>query len=97
MLRNLQKSQELIYSRSIRKFHTHRWYTAPTIINTFIEEYGFSGKKVIMFATSGSSTPDKALKDFRTQYPDINWVEAKLLNGATSESLALWVKETEGK
>lgn len=55
------------------------------------------GKKVIMFATSGSSTPDKALKDFRTQYPDINWVEAKLLNGATSESLALWVKETEGK
>ena len=50
-----------------------------------------------MFATSGSSTPDKALKDFRTQYPDINWVEAKLLNGATSESLALWGKETEGK
>ncbi len=31
------------------------WYVAPTIINTFLESYNFSGKKVVLFATSGSS------------------------------------------
>ena len=28
------------------------WYVAPTIINTFLEIYDFSGKRVILFATS---------------------------------------------
>ncbi len=31
------------------------WYIAPTIINTFLESYDFSGKTVIPFATSGMS------------------------------------------
>ena len=31
------------------------WYVAPTIINTFLEQYNLSGKKVIPFATSGGS------------------------------------------
>jgi len=31
------------------------WYVAPTIINTFLESYDFSGRTVIPFATSGSS------------------------------------------
>lgn len=31
------------------------WYTAPTIINTFLESYDFTGKTVIPFATSGGS------------------------------------------
>lgn len=31
------------------------WYVAPTIINTFLEQYDFAGKEVIPFATSGSS------------------------------------------
>ncbi|HJC42939.1 MAG TPA: NAD(P)H-dependent oxidoreductase, partial [Candidatus Mediterraneibacter gallistercoris] len=31
------------------------WYTAPTIINTFLESYDFSGKTIILFATSGGS------------------------------------------
>ena len=31
------------------------WYIAPTIINTFLESYDFSGKKIILFATSGGS------------------------------------------
>ena len=29
------------------------WYIAPTIINTFLEQYDFSGKTVVLFATSG--------------------------------------------
>ena len=31
------------------------WYVAPTIINTFLEKYDFSGKKIMLFATSGGS------------------------------------------
>ncbi|MDO5560996.1 MAG: flavodoxin [Oscillospiraceae bacterium] len=41
------------------------WYVAPTIINTFLESYDFSGKTIIPFATSGSSgmgNTDKVLQ-----------------------------------
>ena len=31
------------------------WYVAPTIVNTFLEAYDFSGKKIVLFATSGGS------------------------------------------
>ena len=31
------------------------WYVAPRIINTFLESYDFSGKKIIVFCTSGGS------------------------------------------
>ena len=39
------------------------WYTAPTIINTFLESYDFSGKKILLFATSGSTDFGSALVD----------------------------------
>ena len=31
------------------------WYITPTIVNTFLEKYDLSGKKIILFATSGGS------------------------------------------
>lgn len=31
------------------------WYVAPTIVNTFLEQYDFSGKTIVPLATSGSS------------------------------------------
>ncbi len=68
------------------------WYTAPTIINTFIEAYGFEGKTAILFATSGGSTVDKANKDFAAAYPSINWKPGKTLNGASKNSLKTWVE-----
>ena len=67
------------------------WYTAPTIINTFIEAYGFEGKTVIFFATSGGSDVSGADKQFHAQYPDINWKPGKLLNGASKKTLQEWV------
>ena len=68
------------------------WYTAPTIINTFIEAYGFEGKTVIFFATSGGSTIDKANKDFVAAYPKINWKAGKTLNGASKAEIKAWVE-----
>ena len=66
------------------------WYTAPTIINTFIEEYGFAGKDVVFFATSGGSNLGKANADFKAAYPEINWKEGKTLNGASKEDIKAW-------
>ena len=68
------------------------WYTCPTIINTFMEAYDFKGKTVIPFATSGGSSIKKTCDDLKAAYPDVNWKEGKLLNGATKEDLEAWVK-----
>ena len=68
------------------------WYTAPTIINTFIEAYGFEGKTVIFFATSGGSTIDKANKDFATAYPKINWKAGKTLNYESKAEIKAWAE-----
>ena len=66
------------------------WYTAPTLINTFIEAYGFKGKTVIFFATSGGSSIDKANAEFKAQYPEINWKAGKTLNHATKAEIQAW-------
>lgn len=57
------------------------WYTAPTIINTFLEAYDFSGKKIVLFATSGGSSIDRAVRDLKKQYSGLNIITGKLLNG----------------
>ena len=70
------------------------WYVAPTIINTFLEYYDFSGKKIILFATSGGSGFGKtvaALKGSVSASTEIK--EGRLLNGRVEESaLKEWVK-----
>lgn len=68
------------------------WYTAPTIINTFLETYDFSGKNVVFFATSGGSTVDKTNAQFKEQYPAIKWTAGKVLNRATDEDVKAWVE-----
>ena len=68
------------------------WYTAPTIINTFMETYDFKGKTVIPFATSGGSDITKACEDLKAAYPDVNWKNGKLLNRASKQDLENWVK-----
>lgn len=58
------------------------WYVAPTIINTFLEGYDFSGKKVILFATSGSSGFGKTVEELKVSVPaSCKIIEGKLLNG----------------
>ncbi len=68
------------------------WYTAPTIINTFLETYDFKGKTVIPFATSGGSSIQKACADLEAAYPEINWKEGKLLNNISKGDLQKWVE-----
>ena len=68
------------------------WDTAPTVINTFLDTYGFKGKTVILFATSGGSTLDKANAEFKAQYPEISWKAGKTLNRATKEEIKTWAE-----
>lgn len=68
------------------------WYTAPTIINTFIESYDLTGKNVYLFATSGGSSIDKAFRDLKAKYPNIKFVDAKLLNSPTDEEIKSFIK-----
>lgn len=62
------------------------WYTAPTIIHSFLESYDFSGKTIILFATSGGSGLGKPAKELASSCPGAKIVEGKLLNGRLSES-----------
>ena len=68
------------------------WYTAPTIINTFIEANDLKGKTVVPFCTSGGSSIKKSAEDLKKAYPDLNWKEGKLLNRISKEELETWVK-----
>ena len=54
------------------------WYVAPTIINTFLESYDFSGKNIILFATSGGSGFGKAVEDLKPSAPDAEIIEGKV-------------------
>ena len=46
------------------------WYTAPTIVNTFLEGYDFSGKKIVLFATSGSTDFGSSVADLSKSVSD---------------------------
>lgn len=69
------------------------WYTAPTIINTFIEANDLKGKMLVPFATSGGSTIKKSCEDLKKTYPDLQWKEGKLLNSIDRAEIEAWVKE----
>ena len=71
------------------------WYIAPTIINTFLESYDFSGKTVVLFATSGGSGMGNTDKILRALCPDaVQWRPGKLLSPQTTGTeLAQWVKK----
>ena len=61
------------------------WYRAPSIINTFLESYNFSGKKIILFATSGGSMFGKTVEELKVSVPaTCEIIEGKLLNGKQS-------------
>ena len=69
------------------------WYAAPTIINTFLESYDFSGKTIALFATSGGSPMGRTLEILRPLCnASVKWLPAKMLNGATDSDLNAWLK-----
>ena len=69
------------------------WYVAPTILNTFLEAYDFTGKTIILFATSGGSGLGKSAAGLQGSAPGAKIIDGRLLNGRLNESdLKSWVK-----
>ena len=69
------------------------WYVAPTIINTFLESYDFSGKTIVLFATSGGSGFGKTVASLAPSCPGATIKEGRLLNGNPSQAdLKKWVE-----
>ncbi|MBQ4401146.1 MAG: NAD(P)H-dependent oxidoreductase, partial [Synergistaceae bacterium] len=69
------------------------WYVAPTIINTFLEAYDFSGKKIILFATSGGSGFGRAVEGLKPSAPNAEIREGKLFRSSVSvNELKKWAE-----
>ena len=69
------------------------WYVAPTILNTFLEAYDFTGKTIVLFATSGSSGLGKSADGLRSSAPGAKIVDGRMLNGSLNEAeLKLWAE-----
>ena len=70
------------------------WYTAPTIINTFIESVDLSGKTIKAFCTSGGSGIDKCVDDLSDSYPELDFAKGLRLTGSESaEKIKEWISE----
>lgn len=71
------------------------WYVAPTIINTFLESYDFSGKTIVLFATSGGSGFGNTVAELKGSVSDTTVIkEGKVFNsGISKDQLSSWVND----
>jgi flavodoxin len=70
-------------------------WAAPSIVNSFLEKHDFSGKTIVVFATSGGTTNlDGSLKSLKQSVSETTVLqEGRVLNGEwTKEELADWAK-----
>ncbi len=68
------------------------WYVAPTIVNTFLEANDFSGKKIILFATSGGSGFGNTVRELQPSAQGALITEGKLLNNVSKQQINEWAK-----
>ena len=69
------------------------WYIAPTIVNTFLEKHDFSGKKIVLFATSGGSGLGKTAQHLKPSVAkDTTIIEGKILNSASVADIQNWLE-----
>lgn len=71
------------------------WYIAPTIINTFLEKHDFSGKKIILFATSGGSGFGRTIENLKTSVSNsAEIVQGELFNhNPNAQELKKWAEK----
>ena len=62
------------------------WYVAPTLINTFLEAYDFSGKKIVLFATSGGSGFGNTVAELQPSAPSAEITETTVLTGLLTDA-----------
>lgn len=73
------------------------WYTAPRIIQSFLESHDFAGKRVVPFATSGGSGLGRTAEALRASCPSAEVLPGRLLNGGSSDGeLKKWAESAIG-
>lgn len=53
------------------------WYTAPRIINTFLEENDLTNKRIYIFVTSGGSSSEGSMENLKKSYPNLNFIDSR--------------------
>lgn len=64
------------------------WYTAPHIVKTFLEAYDFTGKIVVVWATSGGSGLGCTVSDLAASAPGATFVEGGMANAGNVAAIA---------
>ena len=62
------------------------WYREPSIIDTFMEAYDFTGKKVIPFCTSGGSGLGDSAKNMQALAKGAKVIDGKKFSSGVSEA-----------
>ena len=62
------------------------WYTAPTIINTFLESYDFSGKTILPLCTHEGSRMGSSERAIASLCPNATLLEGLAVRGASAAS-----------
>lgn len=68
------------------------WGLPPRLIETFLESLDLTGKRIVLFTTSGSSTPEKGLAELKQLFSQVEFGPAKRVNNATATELVAWIK-----
>ena len=73
------------------------WGQAPQILYTFVESVDLSGKTVITFCTSGSSSVGSSATNLQKQASESSvWLDAKRIsNGSSAEEIRAWADSLE--
>ncbi len=69
------------------------WYVAPTIINSFLEQYHFSGKTIVPIATSGGSGMGKTNSELAVSCAGAELKDGKVFRvNASTDELRSWAE-----
>ena len=70
------------------------WYKLSHIINSFLESYDMSGKKIVLFATSGGSGLGNSVEALEESAPGARIVDGAILKGTMkSEELKIFAEK----
>lgn len=68
--------------------------TVPRIIETFLESYDFSGKKIIPFCTSGGSDMGQTDAELHKNVSDdVTWAQGRRINRPDEAEIRRWLDE----
>lgn len=69
------------------------WDLAPRVVNTFIESYNLSGKRIVPFATSGGSGISNSVNNLKKTYPSLDWENGRLINRSDTTRIQSWIDD----